>query len=339
MNSLFRNLLLLIVLTGFFVPGCKSDKESCSPPDLSGISLTIDYTSFIDELDRLDSKEALVDFLKGQPVLRDHFFHRQAYPDDSAFVNTLFDLYQNPFIDTLFKEVKRVFGNEDGLKNEFEQAFKTIRYYYPDFVPPKVITAVSGLLTDLVVSDTLIIVGLDFYLGEGARYRPDFYEYMLIHYRPESIVPSYMLLYGIDEPLNRGPDKISAERTVLDDMISYGKAYYFAEHMLPCTPDSVLIGYTSEEIRETTENQDIVWYRLIDNEVLYATDHQTKQKYLLPRPHTFEIGDRCPGRIAQWVGWQLVRSYMKAHPGLSLQDLMLENNSIKILQESKYKPG
>ncbi len=41
-------------------------------------------------------------------------------------------------------------------------------------------------------------------------------------------------------------------------MIAYGKAYYFAKHMIPCLPDSVFIGYTSDEIKGARENEDLI---------------------------------------------------------------------------------
>ncbi len=78
-------------------------------------------------------------------------------------------------------ETHKVFGNNAHLNEEFRQAFNNIKYYYPDFHPPKIQTIISGLETgcDMFVSDTLIVVGLDFFLGKGARYRPNMYEYML----------------------------------------------------------------------------------------------------------------------------------------------------------------
>ncbi|NJN42061.1 MAG: hypothetical protein HC811_07420 [Flammeovirgaceae bacterium] len=57
-----------------------------------------------------------------------------------------------------------------------------MKYYYPDFKPPVIKTMLTGLETDLYVSDSLIVIGLDYYLGKGAKYRPNMYEYMLRRY-------------------------------------------------------------------------------------------------------------------------------------------------------------
>src|SRR5690606_13444008 len=112
---------------------------------------------------------------------------------------------------------------------------------------------------------SLIVVGLDYYLGKEGRYRPKLYEYLLRKYDPEDIVPSVMLVYGIDERFNK--TNIS-DKTVLADMVAYGKSFYFAKRMLPCVPDSTLISYTRQEIEGSRKNQDLIWARFIESEVL-----------------------------------------------------------------------
>lgn len=315
---------------------CGSDAEKCVFIPTPERKASVSFTSLSDTLLSVTSKAELVRLLTRYPALRDYFFRRNDYPDDSVFVNELYRRLTNPHIDTLFYEVKRVFGNEQLLKNEFEQAYTNLLYYYPDAHIPHIITALSGLDTDMVVTDSLIIIGLDFYLGQGARYRPNMYEYLLRQYTPQAIVPSVMLLYGISDRYNATDP---ADKTVLADMIAYGKSFYFAKHMLPCAPDSVFIWYSAEEINGARENQDLIWYRLLEDEVLYSTSHLVKQRYLGDRPKTIEVGEKCPGRIAQWVGWEIVKSYMSAHPETSLQTLMRYNNADKLFKESKYRPA
>jgi hypothetical protein len=209
-----------------------------------------------------------------------------------------------------------------------------LKYYYPEVKIPKIQTIITGLDNDLFVSDSLIIVGLDFYLGAGAKYRPNMYEYLLRQYESENIVPSCMLIYGISPRFNRTD---LADKTVLADMISFGKSYYFAKHMLPCVPDSIFTWYTAEEINGSRKNQDLIWARFIEDAVLYSTSHDVKQRFLGERPKTIEVGEKCPGRIGQWMGWQIVNSYMSSHESITLPQLMGMQDAQKIFKESKYK--
>jgi hypothetical protein len=45
-----------------------------------------------------------------------------------------------------------------------------------------------------------------------------------------------------------------------------------------------------------------------------------------------------PGRTANWIGWQIVKSYMRRNPANTLDDLILEKDAQAILDASKYKP-
>lgn len=317
--------------------GCDSNKENecVVSPDTRSINIDLSLEQFQDTLASLSSKDQLVDLFTREPLIRDYIFRRSEYPDDSVFIRTIYNRLTNPYIDTLLAETKRVFGDLSGLSAQFEEAFKNIKHYYPDFTPPRIQTVISGLDTDMLVSDTLIIIGLDYYLGESGRFRPQVYDYQLRKYDPDDIVPSVMLIYGIDERSNKTDLK---DKTVLADMIAYGKSFYFAKHMLPCVPDSVFIWYTPAEIQGSRDNQDLIWARLIESQVLYSTSHMVKKDYLGERPATIQVGEKCPGRIGQWVGWQIVRKYMETHPEVTLPQLMEMDNAQKLFKESKYKP-
>ena len=39
-----------------------------------------------------------------------------------------------------------------------------------------------------------------------------------------------------------------------------------------------------------------------------------------------------------WVGWQIIKSYVKNNDKVSLSELMREQDAQKILAKSKYRP-
>jgi len=330
-------ILVFFLVFNLLLAGCNTDdEEKCALiPQTNDLAIELEFEQLEDSLPAITSKQQLVDFFSRHTTLRDFVFSRSAYPSDSVFINELYARFSNPHLDTLLFETKRVFGDGAYLKEEFRNAFVTMRYYYPDFQIPKIQTVITGLESDLFVSDSLIIVGLDYYLGTGARYRPNMYEYMLRRYQKNFIVPSVMLLYGIDTRYNKTD---LSDRTVLADMISYGKAYYFAKHMMPCVPDSVFIGYSSEEIAGARANQDRIWKRMVEDEAFFSTSAQVKQRYIAERPKTYEVGDQAPGRIGTWVGWQIVKSYASRKPDLTVPQLMLEQDARLIFNESRYRP-
>jgi len=331
----FYKLFLLSILALYLSSCGKKSDECVYTPETSNIKIDLQFEQLEDSMANFPSRQAMVHLLTREPLIRDYIFRRTEYPHDSAFINALYHKFNNPHFDTLLQETKRVFGDLSTLKAEFTQAFTNIKYYYPDFTPPKVKTLISGLDTDLYVSDSLIIVSLDFFLGEGAKFRPKLYDYLLRQYNPENIVPSCLLIYGISPRINNTDLN---DKTVLADMIAYGKSYYFAKHMLPCVPDSTFIWYTPEEIEGSRKNQDLIWARFIQDQVLYATSHLVKQKYLGDRPKTLEVGEKCPGRIALWVGWQIVNSYAENHADTPLPQVMSMPNAQQLFKESGYRP-
>jgi hypothetical protein len=316
----------------FFLFACNPNaEEKCVLAPEAKIELN--FSSLEDSIPAIRTKQQLVDFFSNHVGLRDIFFGRKNFPSDSVFVNHYFRKFTNPALDTVLMDVKEVFNDDASLKEEFRVAFSNIKYYYPEFRIPRVETVITGLESDLFVSDTLVIVGLDFFLGKNGRYKPDMHEYILRRYEKNFIVPSTLLLYGIDGKYN---SVNLSDRTVLAEMIAYGKAYYFAKHMLPCSPDSVFIGYTSKEIEGAKANQDMIWKRLVDDEALFSTSQQMKQRYIGERPKTYEVGNECPGRIATWVGWQMVNEYAKRNTDISLPELMKITDAQKIFKGSKY---
>lgn len=329
--------LLLAFATVLLVLSCGDNDQNCAfIPDTSSINLHLEFEALEDSLPAITTKGQLVEFMRAHPDSRDIFFNRGAYPGDSAFIDQLFLRFTNPHIDTLLQETHRVFGNGEDLRHEFQQAFANLLYYYPTFSPPRIQTNISGLENDLFVTDSAIFIGLDYFLGPGSKFRPNnMYEYMLRRYTKDFIVPSVMLLIGVDSRINHvNPE----DKTVLAEMIAYGKAYYFAKQMLPCTPDHLFIGYTPEELAGSIKFENLIWSRLVQDQVLFSSSHLIKQKYLAERPKTIEVGEECPGRIAQWVGWQIIKKYMESHPQVTLPELMRNTNVLEIFKESGYKP-
>ncbi len=333
-----RFLSVATLMFVLFLSGCKKDEEVCVfVPETSEVKISVSIEQFQDSLVNIESRDELVAFLTRQPTIRDYIFRRSEFPDDSVFINELYNRFNNPHLDTLLLETKQVFGDLSSLKSEFEQAFKNIAYYYPGFYPPKVQTVVSGLLgNDMLVSDSLIIISLDFYLGKEGRYRPKVYDYLMRKYDPDDIVPSCMLIYGISDRFNKTNP---TDKTVLADMVAYGKSFYFAKHMLPCVPDSVFIWYTPEEIKGSRKNEDLIWARFIEDQVLFSTSQEIKRDYLGERPVTIQVGEKCPGRIGQWVGWRIVNRYAETHDNIPLARIMGLDNALVIFKESNYRPN
>lgn len=322
---------ICLFFIGLFFVGCSGN--TCKEvPDVSSIDVEVNLVALENELLELDTWQSAEKFLGEHRIFADYFLHATQYPHDSILAKRLFRLLKAPAIDTLFTETKEKFASMDDLLDDFKQAYQIIKYHYPNTKVPRLETVVTAFYNDLYISDSLIIVGLDYFLGKDATFKPDEHQYILKRFKKESLMPT--VLNFVSNEFNQ-IDK--SHNSLIADMINIGKSYYFTSQVMPCTPDSLIIGYTAEEMKLVNENQEIIWANLIENELLYETNDYMKNKFIGERPNVSEISEKCPGRVGAWVGWEIVKAYMDKN-SVSITELMAETDAHKIFQQAKYRP-
>ena len=326
------NYTLICAVALLLLAGC--GKKGCDiPAEITNLPVNIAIEQLEKPFFKLETREQIVQFLDAHPQFSEKYLNRSRYPHDSVLVNVLYKLVSSKDMDQLVEATDKKFGKAEDLEQDLELAFKHIKHYYPQFAVPKVQTFISGFANDITVTDSLLVISLENFIGPGAPYRPDYPQYILNRYKPDYIVPTAVLAYS-----NQFNKTDFLNKSLMAEMVYYGKAYYFTSKMLPCTPDSVLMGYTDQNIADLYYNQDKIWAHFIEHNLLYETSHFKVNKYIGERPTTQEIGSKAPGRIGRWVGLQIVRAYMENHPDVTLQQLMAEKDPQKIFSQSGYKP-
>ena len=126
-------------------------------------------------------------------------------------------------------------------------------------------------------------------------------------------------------------------QTLLDYAVAEGKTLYFVEQCLPGLADTTLFRYTGSQLRWMKQNEKNVWSWLIQNKALYSTDISLYQNLLGDAPHTNAFGSDSAPRTAAYIGWQIVRTYMKKNR-CTMQQLLDETDSQKILTASGWRP-
>ena len=338
MKYLNFNILFFLLL---LVSACnsKEDKSSSSDPDFNNVKVTINIQRLDKEMFACQSKSELLTFFNKYPTFINNYFQVSS-TDFDKLAEQILPLVQNQGLKDFYKQSQEpaFFGGQT-LENEFRTAFQHIKYYYPTFKEPKIYTIFSGFFKqgnlktpELSVSDSTIYIGLDYFMGRKGKYLPDVYDYQLRKTIPEAVVPQTILL--LSQRFNEISPK---DKTLLSDMVWYGKSYVFAHTMMPEKADSLLIGYTTQQIDESYEFQKNIWAHFIDNQLLYNTQDPIKSKYIGERPTTPEIGKNCPGSIGRWLGWRIVGKYFDKNQNLNIQDLMKQTDAQKIFEASKYK--
>lgn len=331
-DKFIKSSILFILITLLFI-ACEGNK-CIDAPDVSSIELSVNIERLDKKLHKIPTKNDLSDLLAENKVFAEEFLNLSQYPTPEILVDRYYNLLNSNEIDSLFMEVEKTFGDMQAIQMQFEDAFRYLKYYFPNTKFPKIQTVVTGIANDLYISDSLIIIGLDYYLGSEGKYQPvDIPSYLLKRYQKEYLVPQIMLMYT-----NFYNKTDYEDKTALADMVYYGKAYYMAKNLMPCIPDSLLTGYTEFETNDIDEHEPVIWASMLENEVLYERNPFIKDKFLSERPKTLEVGENCPGRIGRWIGWRIIQKYAEEHPELTLTQLMAIDDAQKIFSESKYKP-
>ena len=322
-----------ICVAALFLASCSSNDRCANAPKVNADDVQLNYTPIHREIKAIKDAGQAQAVIEKYPVFFEHFYDRSQLPSDSVIVIDLLATSTNPYVDTLYMDVDKHFGDLDGLKADLKGGLANLKHYYPDAKVPHLYTIVGGYAVDVFIRDTTLVWGLDYFLGKAGKYEPP----MVPRYIQRRMEKPYMVPTTMQFISNQYNKVDMLDNTMLAEMIQWGKSYYFIENMLPCTADSILIGYTSKEWNESNEELSRIWAHFIKFQLFYETDHTKKQRYMGERPFVSEIGNDCPGRIGRFLGWLIVRKYAE-RTGLSLQEVMQEMDSRKIFEESKFRP-
>ena len=332
----------ITVFTSFIAASC-TDTSSNLPDkvvveidsdELKKTKVNVTVVRLERELFAIKTKEEVTAFLLKHPLFVKKYLEIPNAANDPAFVQELFSMYTNPALKSFYKDHEKFYGDFSDVQNQLNELFSYIKYYYPKYYLPEINTLVTGFRfdRDFTFSDSLIVIGTDYFLGKKAKYRPQFFDYMLARYEKPYMLP--MMGLAISSKFNEFNDK---DETMIAEMIHYGKAHYFLERIMPELQDSLNIQFTGKEMIEVDKNADVIWGHFIENKLLFDTNHKVKQRYLGESPKVVAIGDNCPGRIGRWLGWQIVRKYMRENPSVTLQQLMADKNAQELFKKSKFK--
>jgi hypothetical protein len=330
--------LSLIILSVFFV-ACKQNRLDV---DVSSIDVTLDVQRFDELFFKTDTNELYSVISDAYAENRDFIdLYTQRIIRIGGVESENFKPYLQQFVGdtvmvTVADSVVSTFGDFSVVYDDLIQGFKHYSYYFPTKPVPQIYTCISGFNQSLVFGENFIAIGLEKYLGNDCP----FYHYLgipkykIANMRPDKIVTDLFYGWALTEYLYN--DSID---NLLSNMIYQGKLLYFSEAMNPDFPDSLIIGYRSDQLDWCKQNEAMMWSFLVDKRLLYNSERLTLQKYIGDAPFTNSFSAESPGRTGSWLGWQIVRSYMENNSEITLEELMNRNDAQQLLNQSNYFPN
>lgn len=263
-------------------------------------------------------------------VKKQYPFFFPAGIDDAVWIHKM----QDPIWKEVYTEVQKKYSNFEPEREAFNTLFKHVKYYFPEVKTPKVITVISEMdyNAKAIYADSLVVVSLELYLGKEHKFY-QFPNYLKQNFEERQMMPDVVSSFAF----RKIPP--ATDRSLLAQMVFEGKQLYAKDLLLPEYTDAEKIGYTPEQIKWSEENESYMWRFFIENEMLYSVDPKLNTRFIAPAPFSkfgLEIDNDSPGRVGAWIGWQIVRSYMKNNT-VTLPEL-LKTDPKEIFEKSKYKP-
>lgn len=249
------------------------------------------------------------------------------------------DFLNDPVIKEIYQDTEAMYADMSWFKKEITPAFTLYLTHFPNERIPDFCTLVSGIdfqMPQVFGYENTIFICLDMYLGKDNKHYGQAGMPKFISARCEK---KYMVTDCFSKALvyRHLPDRTLV--TLLDNMVDAGKKMLFTQTMFPTTSAQDILGYSKEQYKWATSHESAIWHYLVEKNLVFDNTDNVIRRMMDETPFTRDFGNDSPGRLGVFIGFQIVQSYMKTHPGTTLKDLMAMDDSQKLLKESGYKPN
>ena len=343
MKSIIYSILVLVVLL-LNACTCNQNKHAAKKiQEVKKSDIHITISRFEDDLFACNPNQLDVDLPKLQkkyPAFYDVFYNQilqiPSLGDQGTQLNYMQEFLLNKYNKGLRDTVKKVFPNLDFLKEDLVVLFTNYKSHFPEKPSPIITTCISEFqISTFTVADSILGISLDMYLGEKYIYYADIFKQYAF------MIPTFDKKYMAIDCANVIATNLvkapSDKSTLLDKMIAKGKIFYIIENFLPNKEEKDIIKYTDKNWKFSIDNESQIWAYFLRDNLLFDTRFE-QFKYVTEGPTTYGMPNTSPGRVGAWLGWQIVRAYMKENPNKTIKDLIALTDGQKILTASKYKP-
>lgn len=310
---------------------------SCDPglkeANIKDIAIETHFHRFDSAFFTLDT----LDFLKNLNFLKSEYS-----PFFSSGGTLDFWKYQrnDPLQISLSNQVEIAFSPFRSYNDQLNQAMKHFYYYFPDQKPIQFYSYISNLDFNLPIlfadSSNFCFAGTDLYLGAKSKYYNSIPSYLAFHRQPKFLIRDCLEAI-VQTKLKSANESLP----LLNQMIYHGKILYSLQRFQPDLEEMLIIKYASEKMDFCHKNEKSIWAYFVENELLFSTKSDNYRKFIQVAPFSkfgMKFDSQSPGRIGQWIGLQIVKSYMLKNKNITLQELLKERDARKILKLSGYKP-
>ena len=315
-----------------------------SGPDVSGINVDVKLERFEKSFFSIDTNhisQSLVRLRSGFPGFYPDFMQNilgiSGSENDTATLSVIRQFISS--YSSFASELEKKFSNTTNIEKEIKQGFQFVKYYFPQYKVPKLITYIGTLdAPGVAMTRDHIAIGLQQFAGKDFE---GYYTAEVQQMFPAYITRRFDLAYIPVNCMKAVADDLFPDKSIgkplIEQIIEKGKQWWLLDKFMPGTPDTLKTGYTKKQADWCKENEGLIWNYLITNENIESIEPSVVQNYIGEAPTTQGMPAASPGNIGQWVGWQIVKKFADKNPSLTPGEVM-NTPARKILAEAKYKP-
>jgi hypothetical protein len=343
-----KNLLSILCIVLIICMGCTGCKKKNASVDVAKPTLTAEQVKkaknveikilrYEQDLFSMDKNNMAEGFKALYGKYPENIIANGAW-ENTEMIQSMKGYLNDPVIQEIYKDTQVQFADLSGLKSQLKSAMSIYLTHFPNDNVPDFCTLVSGInfeIPQVFGYDNTIFICLDMYLGKDYKH---YGQAGMPKYIAARCDKKYMATDCFSKALvyRHLPDKTLV--TLLDNMVDAGKKMFFTQTMFPNTPPEVILCYSKEQYQWAVEHESAIWHTLIEKNMVYNNSEDIIRRMIDETPFTRDFGNDSPGRLGVFIGFQIVQSYMKAHPETTLSELLKMTDSQKILKESGYKP-
>lgn len=244
-------------------------------------------------------------------------------------------------IATTHRAVMEVFSPEkrQEFTNELTGVIQRWHHFFPAKPVPEIIYYCSAWNRSIATTDSCIGIALDCYLGPNHEITKKLSPDIFPGYVKENMDEQYIISDAVKGFAAWQARNVYQPKDLLSELIFYGKIMYIAEALAPDLADSTLMSWTSKQWEWAQGGEEEVWKTLANEKTMYHSKPFEINKWFADGPFTSATGipQQSAPQIGVWMGWNIIRSYMKKYPEVTLEALLSETDHQRLL--SAYIPG
>lgn len=260
---------------------------------------------------------------------------------DSMIGDAMRAFVGDPHGKLLVDSIHTVLGGVD-LKAMVEPLLKRYKYYFRNKEVPTVVAYADGYprtaqagLDQIFISPKYLGVGMHYFMGPRFQFYPeDLPRYIRRRCTPEHIAP--LVAHKIADLTVPEPD-LGKNPVLIDYVIREGIRLTMVDKLLgPDVQDTLKLFYEATQMDWANLYEGRVYKDLVND--LYSADAVLQRRYVDDSPFTSQLNRASAPRLGQFIGWRIVKSYLREHPEVSLDKLVEMTDYQRIFKDSQYRP-